>query len=116
MTSSAHRRIWKTRELRSTVDAFKKIDSIVAGMLDGGNLAEGVRGQEVLNEWSEIVGEQIAQHSRAVSLADGVLWVEVDGSVWAQELVFLTPHIQETIDQKLGSGRVREVRFRSSRV
>lgn len=40
------------------------------------------------SEWPKIVGTQIAKHARPDSLKDGVLFVEVDSSSWAQELIF----------------------------
>ncbi len=78
-------------------------------------LREGLQQQEVLASWGEIVGVEIAKHSQAIALNDGVLWVRAEGSAWAQELSLLVPRIREEFEKKLGSGSVRDVRFHTSR-
>jgi len=93
-----------------------RLDQLLQDALQGSALEPGLRRQGALDAWEDIVGPQIAQHSRAIGLSDGVLLVQVDGSVWAQELAMLRGHIQARLDEQLGSGTVREVRFRSGRL
>ena len=78
-------------------------------------LRQGLEQQEILASWGEIVGAEIAKHSQAIALKDGVLWVRAEGSVWAQELSLLVPRIREEFEKKLGRGSVRDVRFHTGR-
>ncbi|MBC7387344.1 MAG: DUF721 domain-containing protein [Cryobacterium sp.] len=39
-----------------------------------------------VDAWEKTVGTQIANHARALKVEDGVLWIEVDHSVWRTEL------------------------------
>jgi predicted nucleic acid-binding Zn ribbon protein len=39
-----------------------------------------------LSRWEQAVGPQIAKHAQALRVQDGVLWVEVDHSIWKSEL------------------------------
>jgi predicted nucleic acid-binding Zn ribbon protein len=57
------------------------------------------------------VGPRIARHSRAVAFRDGTLFVEVEGSAWMHELGFLKREIVRTVNQRLGSACVSDVRF-----
>jgi hypothetical protein len=43
-------------------------------------------GWRIANRWSEIVGGEIAKHSRAVKFADGTIFVVVEKDAWRQEL------------------------------
>lgn len=40
------------------------------------------------SEWPNIVGSQIAKHAKPDTLKNGILFIEVDSSSWAQELIF----------------------------
>lgn len=61
--------------------------------------------------WSEIVGPGIAARALPRTLRQGVLFVEVSSAAWANELNLLKPKIMKAIEQKLGPGRVRDVRW-----
>lgn len=97
-------------------EPIRRLDELLGRVIDGSALKAGLRRQNALSSWEEIVGPQIAQHSHAIGLSDGVLLVQVDGAVWAQELAMLRGHIQTKLDERLGEGTVREVRFRSGRL
>jgi predicted nucleic acid-binding Zn ribbon protein len=92
---------------------IERIGEVLRRVVKDGALAQGLREQEALTRWPEIVGALNGRHSRALGLRDGVLWVQVESSVWAQELTFLRPQIQRALDRELGPGSVREVRFHS---
>lgn len=97
-------------------ERIQKLDSILREVLREGPLSAGLREQEVLGRWSRIVGEKIARHSAPLALRDGVLLVQVESSVWAQELTLLKPRIQRALEAELGPDRVKEIRFRSGRI
>ncbi|MBV8490898.1 MAG: DUF721 domain-containing protein [Candidatus Eremiobacteraeota bacterium] len=62
--------------------------------------------------WPEIVGEDVARHSRPSRLADGVLTVATRSSAWGQELSFLQSRILEAVRARFPTTTVRELRFR----
>ena len=94
-------------------DGPRRLDDVLKGLLKQSPLNDGLERQEVLSCWPEVVGTEIARHSRAVSLQDGLLLVQVDGSVWAQELALLRNRIVSAFAERLGDGAVREIRFHS---
>ena len=90
---------------------FESLDQLLQELLPRSPLRRGLEEQAVLSSWDEIVGPEIAKHSQALALRDGVLWVRTEGSVWAQELSLLKPRIRERLEEKLGPGSVKDVRF-----
>ena len=52
-------------------------------------LAKKLSEQRAVVEWSDVVGPKVAEHSRAMRVDQGRLFVEVDSSVWAQELTLI---------------------------
>jgi predicted nucleic acid-binding Zn ribbon protein len=55
-----------------------------------------------LSRWSEAVGSQIAKHSRAIRVQEGVLWVEVDHPIWKSELHYRKRQILELLNMNTG--------------
>jgi predicted nucleic acid-binding Zn ribbon protein len=91
-----------------------RIGEVLQRALRGSPLVEGIQRQQALEIWPEVVGAAIAAHSEAVSLDDGVLFVRVEGSVWAQELTMLQTQIKAAFAERLGEGAVTAIRFTSA--
>ena len=68
---------------------------------------------EAAESWLEAVGAEVARHSRPVGVKAGVLHVEVDSSVWCQQLQLRTPEILTALRGQMEEGRApTELRFR----
>jgi predicted nucleic acid-binding Zn ribbon protein len=78
-------------------------------------LAEGVAGWRAVEEWPAAVGPRIAQRTRAVEFREGILVVEVQGSVWRHELGFLKRDLLRKIRERAGSCRITDVKFITAR-
>ena len=94
-------------------DEPRRLDSLLKDVLKSSPLAEGLERQSALTAWPDIVGPEIARHSRAESVQDGILRIRVDSSVWAQELALHERRIVREFEDRLGEGSVREIRFYS---
>lgn len=64
----------------------------------------------VLGRWAELVGSDIAEHSTAVALDDGVLTVAADSTAWATQLRLLQRQILGRITAGVGPGVVVKLR------
>lgn len=64
----------------------------------------------IQSRWPEIVGADVAPHSRARSLRSGVLRVTVDESAWATQLRYLASQLLDRLDVIVGGGTVTQVR------
>jgi predicted nucleic acid-binding Zn ribbon protein len=89
--------------------------NILSGLLHHLGLTDGVEGWRAVDEWAEAVGPRIARRTRALGFQDGVLMVEVEGSAWQYELGFLKRRLLKELQRRLGSARVRELRFVQTR-
>lgn len=65
---------------------------------------------QVFGRWPEIVGPDIADHCRPVSLVDGELVLQAESTAWATQLRLLAPAVVKRINQELGDGSVRRIR------
>ena len=63
-----------------------------------------LREAEAFSLWREAVGPLIAKHSRAVSVRNEVLWVEVEHSIWRSELHYRKNQILGVLNQKSPEG------------
>ncbi len=93
----------------------RPLHQLLRDALERSPLREGLDRQEALDCWTDVVGAEIARHSRAISINDTTLLVQVDGSVWAQELAFLRTEILAGFAARLGPGAVTDIRFHSGR-
>lgn len=66
----------------------------------------------LMGEWDQIVGNDIAEHVRPVSFADGELSLEADSTAWATQLRLLLPQVHRAVDERVGPGVVTAIRVR----
>jgi predicted nucleic acid-binding Zn ribbon protein len=88
------------------------VSSLIEGALRRYGLHDRMEERSALLRWREIVGEEIAAHSRAVDLVDGVLVLEADHGAWRQELTMLVPMIITKFNAMFGEGTVTEIQWR----
>ena len=69
----------------------------------------------VFVHWPDIVGPQLAAHSRPLSLSSGVLVVGVTEPGWATELRYLESELLGRFSEVLGDGVVERVEVRLRR-
>ena len=94
---------------------MRRLGDVMPAALRDMGLESGLRGWQAVAEWPHAVGAQIARRSRAVRFQDGVLWVEVDGSVWLHQLTVLKRDLLRKISERMGSDAVRDLRFINGR-
>ncbi|GAA5140529.1 hypothetical protein GCM10023340_00790 [Nocardioides marinquilinus] len=82
-----------------------EVDRLVAQR--GWGLDLRVRG--VFARWAELVGDEVADHCRPESFADGVLSVRTDSTAWATQLKLLAPTVVRRLNDELGDGTVTVV-------
>lgn len=68
--------------------------------------------QQVFGRWPELVGGQVADHSRPVRLREGVLSLVVDEPAWATQLRLLEADLLGRLATVLGPGVVTGLRVR----
>jgi predicted nucleic acid-binding Zn ribbon protein len=87
------------------------IGQILADVVRDLGLAKKMSEQRAVVEWPDIVGRRVAEHSRAIRVDNGRLLVEVDSSVWSQELTLMKRSILRRINDRIGRQAVDNVHF-----
>lgn len=73
----------------------------------GGRVAEGT----VFGQWSQVVGEQIAEHASPTLLRDGVLTVVAESTAWATQLRMVQSQLLAKIAAAVGDGVVTTLKI-----
>lgn len=76
-------------------------------------IANDVRGETLIAEWTDFVGPKIAARTRPDGIYDRVLQIEVVSSAWLQELNLLRAQILAGLLERVGEPRLfDELRFK----
>jgi predicted nucleic acid-binding Zn ribbon protein len=76
-----------------------RVGDLLGGFLERQGVKEQVERVAVLEEWAERVGPRIAAVTRARSVAEGTLFVEVKSSAWLMELNMMKGRILERLNE-----------------
>ena len=71
----------------------EKIDQIIPRVLKSLQLDDRLKNMIIIEKWPEIVGDKIAQHTRATSIDAENLFVTVDNPVWQGQLFLMKSKI-----------------------
>ncbi|NLB74126.1 MAG: DUF721 domain-containing protein [Firmicutes bacterium] len=91
-----------------------RINVAIESSLRRFGIVRKVRRSQAVFMWEEIVGPAAAKVSSAVVCKDGILFIEVKNSVWAQELSLLKRDIIKRLNRRLGRGTIKDIRFRAT--
>jgi predicted nucleic acid-binding Zn ribbon protein len=86
--------------------------SAIGGLLGARGWEQRAAVGSVFGRWAEIVGPDVAAHTRPDSFADGELAVTADSTAWATQVRLLAPVLVRRLNAELGDGTVRRVRVR----
>jgi predicted nucleic acid-binding Zn ribbon protein len=64
----------------------------------------------VFGHWQDIVGPQLALHSKPESFDSGELTVSADSPAWATQLRLMAPQLLKRLAEELGHNTVRHIR------
>jgi hypothetical protein len=89
---------------------------LLTTLMAGWGLDERLRQYRALLIWDEVVGPQIAAHTRPDRIRDGILEVGVDQPTWMQQLHLLKPQILAKLNQQLGEGALRDLYLKRGKI
>lgn len=91
---------------------MKKVGPLIETILKKNNLWNGYQQYLVVVHWSDIVGAELAEVTRAESITKGVLKVLVKDSVWSYHLSMLKPKLIGKLNERVGKGIVKDIFFK----
>ena len=97
---------------RSRRDDPEPLTSAIEGLVDQQGWQQRAAMGSVFGRWEEIVGHDLAAHTRPDSFADGELAVAADSTAWATQVRLLAPALVRRLNAELGDGTVRRVKVR----
>jgi len=71
-----------------------------------------IKGYEIINCWSEVVGKEIAQHSQPIKIQDQTLFLRVKSNVWANELNLRKGEVIQKFNLKAGEEMISNILFK----
>src|SRR5512139_193990 len=93
--------------------AMESAASAITSVLKLHGIADRVRAERLVTEWTERVGPKIAQRTRPDGVHERTLWIEVATSAWLQELNLLRAQLLANLVERLGEPRLfDDLKFR----
>lgn len=90
----------------------KSINNVLQKTLQDLDLNYKVKEQRVLKVWSEVIGDKLKKHTKASYINQGTLFVAVNNSTWAHQLLFLKEDLISRLNQQLDQEIVQDIRFK----
>lgn len=89
------------------------ISEILHNTLQQLGLKKRYHAELIMERWSEIVGDDISQHSCPVKFERGLMFVTVSNSVWCHHLFMLKESIISKLNRFIGEKIVKDIRFQA---
>ncbi len=86
------------------------LSDAIGDLLDAEGWGLSVATGSVFGRWAEIVGADLAGHTRPERLADGELTVAADSTAWATQVRLLAAQLVLRLNRELGDGTVLRVK------
>lgn len=88
----------------------KPLGGIVSALIRSRGWKEPVAVSSVLARWAELVGPEIAAHTRPIRFENSIVEVQCDSTAWTTQLRLMHGHLIELFRRELGEGVVAQVR------
>ena len=100
------------RPRRARRDDPQPLAAAIGGLLSDQGWKEQAAVGAVFSNWAQIVGPDLAAHTRPDGFADGELAVAADSTAWATQVRLLASALVRRLNSELGEGTVRRVKVR----
>ena len=98
---------WSARPRR---DDPQPLTAALGGLLSARGWREQAAVGAVFGHWQDIVGPQLALHTKPESFDSGELTVSADSPAWATQLRLMAPQLLKRLAEELGHGTIRHIR------
>ena len=88
-----------------------RVDSVLAALLEKHGVKEQVERMSVLDLWPELVGEHVAEVTKAKGVSEATLFVEVRTSAWLMELNIMKGEFLVRVNERLGDVPLERIVF-----
>lgn len=64
---------------------------------------------QLVGEWAEVVGPELADHVHLESFDEGTMVLRADSTAWATQLRLLLPQVRAALEARVGSGVIADI-------
>ena len=100
---------WSARPRR---DDPQPLTAAVGGLLSARGWRERAAVGAVFGHWPDIVGPQLALHTKPETFEAGELTVSADSPAWATQVRLMAPQLLKRLAEELGHGTIRHIRVK----
>lgn len=90
---------------------MKQLSSAINDLFRSLKITKKLDEWQAVVRWGEIVGEQIAHNTEAISIEKGVLLVRAANPVWRQQLHFTKSELIAKLNMALGYSIVKDIKL-----
>ena len=94
----------------------ESIDEILENTFKKLGLSRKIKEKRVLDLWPKIIGNKIKCHTEAKYINQGVLFITVDSSTWAHQLLFMKNKFINKLNEQLKNEIIKDIRFKVGQV
>ena len=88
------------------------LNAAISGLIDARGWQLAAAAGSVFGRWEQIVGPELAAHTRPDGFTDGELTVTADSTAWATQVRLLAAALVRRVNAELGDGAVKRVKVR----
>ena len=88
-----------------------RVDAVLEAVLEEHGVLKQVRRMSALDMWEEAAGEQVARVTRARSVDDATLIVEVRNSAWLMELNMMKGDFLQRLNERMRETPMERIVF-----
>jgi len=74
-----------------------------------------IKGYQIISNWENLAGKEIAQSSQPIKIQDKCLFLAVKNNVWANELNLRKGELIEKINREAGEKLISNILFKAQR-
>jgi predicted nucleic acid-binding Zn ribbon protein len=97
---------------RGRRDDPQPLGTAIGGLMSDHGWKQRAAVGAVFGNWAEIVGADLAAHTRPDGFADGELTIAADSTAWATQVRLLASMLVRRLNAELGNGTVQRVKVR----
>tara|TARA_B100000886_G_scaffold151000_1_gene102662 strand:- start:1325 stop:1600 length:276 start_codon:yes stop_codon:yes gene_type:complete len=90
---------------------MERLKKVLKKTIENSSFKNAILQENAVSMWSDVVGKNISEISKATSVDRGVLFVKVESATWKQELYMQKNEIINKINKKIGSKAIKEIRL-----
>ncbi|MBI1354836.1 MAG: DUF721 domain-containing protein [Acidobacteria bacterium] len=94
---------------------MKPARDIIAGLFNAADGPVADVSDWLPSQWPLVAGDALAACTRAAGLRNGILYVEVAGPEWVEQLKEFEPELRRRLNQRAGRAALRRIVFRPGR-